>query len=132
MIAEKNISICGKEINIRYCMASETGYEVISGNSSEIFLPHKTGTDDNGEPIYEPPKAQTGDFLRLAFACIVAAYESKGEETPISVNEILYEATPEEITALITTTIELRKEWYNIPAVVKPETEEKESESKND
>ena len=37
----------------------------------------------------------------------------------------MYEATPGEITSLITTVVELRNAWYSIPEAVKPETDEK-------
>jgi hypothetical protein len=37
----------------------------------------------------------------------------------------MYEATPTEITTMITTVVELRNAWYAIPEAVKPETEEK-------
>ena len=39
MATEKNIQICGKQVTMRYCAATETGYEKIAGKSSAIFVP---------------------------------------------------------------------------------------------
>ena len=132
MIPEKTITICGKDVQLRYCIASETGFEILSNKESTVFLPTPTDKkDEEGNIIYDKPKATTEDYLRLAIASIIAAYERNGQEPPVSVDDILYDATPEEVTNLIAATIELRLKWYHISDVVKPETEKKEDDGKN-
>ena len=132
MIPEKNIKICGKDVQLRYCIASETGFEILSNKESTVFLPTPTDKkDEEGNIIYDKPKATTEDYLRLSIASIIAAYERNGQEPPVSVDDILYDATPEEVTNLIAATIELRLKWYHISDVVKPETEKKEDDGKN-
>lgn len=140
MIAEKTIKMNvvrdGEEkdvdVRLRYCIASETGFEVLSNKESSIFVPTPTGeTDEQGNPVYDKPKATTEDYLRLAIACILAAYECKGEEPPVTVNDILYGSSPEEVTNLIAATVELRLKWYHISELVKPETNKKEDAGKN-
>ena len=132
MIAEKTINICGKEVQMRYCIAAETGYEVLSGQSIEVFNPTVTKRDADGKPTkFDAPKASTADYIKLACAAIVAAYERNGQDAPIKAEEILYDATSEEITSLVTAIVELRLQWYNIPGVIKPETDEKPDDAKN-
>lgn len=132
MIPEKTIKICGKDVQLRYCIASETGFEILSDKESTVFLPTPTDKkDEEGNIIYDKPKATTEDYLRLAIASIIAAYERNGQDPPVSVDDILYDATPEEVTNLIAATIELRLKWYHISDVVKPETEKKEDDGKN-
>jgi len=132
MIAEKTIKICGKDVNVRYCLASETGFEVLAGKDASVFLPTPTGEkDEKGKPIFDLPKPTTDDLLRLSIASILAAYERNGQEPPVTVDDILYNATPEEVTTLIATTIELRLKWYHMSDVVKQETTQKEEEGKN-
>lgn len=132
MIPEKTIQICGKDVQLRYCIASETGFEILSDKESTVFLPTPTDKkDEEGNIIYDKPKATTEDYLRLAIASIIAAYERNGQDPPVSVDDILYDATPEEVTNLIAATIELRLKWYHISDVVKPETEKKEDDGKN-
>lgn len=130
--AEKTITICGQEVKMLYCAASETGYEVISGKSSDIFSSKVAERDKAGKPTkIDPPAAMMDDYIKLAISSIVAAYDRDDQEAPVSAKEIMYEATPEEITNLIQAVIALRLEWYKIPSVVKPETEETEDSEKN-
>lgn len=127
MISEKTITICGKEVKMRYCAAAETGYEALTGKPSTVFSPIVEEYGEDGKPTkVKPPVATTDDYLKLAIAAIVAAYARKDEEAPITAEEILYDATPKEITELLTCVVTLRNQWYSIPDVVPAtETDEK-------
>lgn len=133
MNAEKTIKICGQDVLLRYCLASETGFEALaSGKDANVFNPTPTGkTDEDGNQIFAKPMATTDDIVRLGIACMIAAYEQKKQEPPVTVDDILYNAAPNEIASLITTTIELRLKWHQIAPVVKPETDKKEDNEKN-
>lgn len=127
MTTEKSIQICGKTVLMRYCAATETGYEKISGKSSAIFVPD-IEKDEEGKIINIKPKAMTEDFIILAVAAIIAAYQRKGEDAPITADDIIYEANPSEVEELIKTIIKLRNEWYKIPDMVKAEDNKTEEE----
>ena len=100
---------------MRYCAAAETGYESLTpGKTSNVFSPTPS-KDKDGNDIMLPPEATTSDYIHLALAAIIAAYARKGEDAPITAEEILYEATPEEVVTLITTVVQLRNEWYTVP-----------------
>ena len=132
MISEKTIQICGKDVQMRYCAAAETGYERLSGQSSDIFVP-EVERDDEGNITNVKQRAKADDYIKLAIAAIVAAYARQNEESPITADDIMYDATPQEVTTLITTVIELRAKWYEIPSVVKqdePADEEDENDDK--
>jgi len=133
MNAEKTIKICGKDVQLRYCLASETGFEALaSGKDANIFNPIPTGkTDEDGNPIFDKPKATTDDLVRLGIACMIAAYEQQKQDPPVTVDDILYNAAPDEVASLVATTVELRIKWYQIPSAIKPETNEKEDNGKN-
>ena len=122
MIAEKTITICGKDVKMRYCAAAETGFELQSGHKIDVFSPTPTEWDTNGNPIeFEPAKATTFDYLYLANAAITAAYLKDDQEPPIKDKEILYDATPQEVKDLLLSVVTLRAEWYKVPDVVKPD-----------
>ena len=122
MIAEKTIQICGKDVRMRYCAATETGYESLSGKSINVFNSTPTDFDTDGKPTaFDPPTAATQDYLTLAVAAIVAAYARNEEEPPVKSEDILYDATPQEVSNLLTTVVMLRLEWYKVPDVVKPD-----------
>ena len=126
----KTISICGKQVELLYCAATETGYESLSGQSCEIFIPEIT-KDETGKIIDTKMLATTRDYIQLAVAAIIAAYASKGQDEPVTADDILYHATSHEVTQLITAVIELRNAWYQVSSVVKPE-ENEEDENKDD
>ena len=117
MTTEKSIQICGKQVTMRYCAATETGYEKIAGKSSAIFVP-EIEKDEEGNIKEVKRNATTEDFIILAVAAIIAAYQRKHETAPVTADDIIYEANPAEVTELLKTICELRNEWYNIPAVV--------------
>ena len=118
MNTERTIHICGKDVAIRYCAATETGYESISGKSIAVFIPD-IEKDKRGKIIKSTVKTTMQDFITLAVAGIAAAYTRRGEPEPITDKDILFDATPQEVTELITVISELRNEWYKVPEVVK-------------
>ena len=118
MTSEKTINICGKDVKMRYCAATETGYEQLSGKSVATFIP-TFGKNEQGEDVItKPAEATTHDYLMLAVSAIVAAYSRNGEEPPVSTEDILYEATAEDTKTLLETIVELRSDWYGVPKVV--------------
>ena len=132
MIAEKAITICGKEVRMRYCAAAETGYEILSGKKMDVFSPTFDKDEEGNDIVVEPAKATTQDYMYLALAAIVAAYERVKEQPPISDADILYDASPIEVAELLTTVVELRVEWYKVPEVVKPDIRPDERKGKKE
>lgn len=107
---------------MRYCAATETGFEQMSGKKIDVFSPIPTDFDNNGRPTkYDNPAATTQDYLTLALASIVAAYARNNENPPVTSEDILYDATSQDVTQLITAVVMLRLEWYKVPEVVKPD-----------
>ena len=131
MNIEKTIHICGKDVLMRYCTATETGYESISGKSSVIFIP-KAVKDNSGNIISVEPQTNIADCITLAVAGIIAAYSRLHQDAPITSDDILYDATPDEVQNLITVILEMRNEWYQVPNVVKPEDSITEQDVKQD
>jgi hypothetical protein len=122
MIQEQTITICGKEVRMRYCAAAETTFESISAKKIEVFLPLPSEFDADGTPTaYKPSEATAQDYITLAVSAIIAAYARAKEEPPVTVDDILYDATPQEVTDLVTMVAKLRLEWYKVPEVVKPD-----------
>ena len=111
----RKIEILGRDVEMLYCAATETGFEDIAGKTADIFNPIPVLDKDGKVKELMPPPATTKDYIYLAVACIVAAYASRGEEAPNLTNDILYNATPAEVQLLTKTAIELKLEWYKVP-----------------
>lgn len=130
MNPERTINICGQEVRMRYCAATETGFEALSGKKIEIFTPTVLEYDEHGKPVkIEPPKASSDDYIKLAMSAIVSAYARNNEEPPITADAIIYDANPQEVVLLLTTVIQMRAEWYQLPATI-PATETDEPKGK--
>lgn len=122
MLKEKTITICGKEVRMCYCAATEIGYEGLSNKSISVFTPTPIDWDAEGKPVkFDPPAATTEDYIMLALSAIIAAYAKDNEQAPITDADIMYDATPQEVSELLKTVAILRMEWYKVPDVVKPE-----------
>ena len=115
MTNEKSITICGKEVKMRYCAATETGFEQLASKS-----------------IGDIDFSSQDDLLRLAVASIIAAYQREGEEPPIESKEILYDAKPAEIVELFKAVLEIRASWYDVPLVLKEEIEKEKADNKDE
>lgn len=130
-MTERTITICGHKVAMIYCAATENGFETIADKKISVFIPTFGKDDDGNDIIVEPAQATIGDYITLAVAAIIAAYTRKGQEPPITANDILYEATPQERNLLLTTVSELRNEWYQVPKAV-AETLENETDKHQD
>lgn len=126
MIEEKTITILGKELKMRYCAGTETGYEFMSGKSASVFIPEIIEKDKKGNPTKIEQKATEDDFIKLAVASINSAYDRKKENLPIEaetlVAYILYDADSSIISDLIKNVVELRNKWYKVPETI-PDSE---------
>ena len=118
-MTSKKITICGKEVELFYCAATENGYERISGGKTiGVFIPTFKMDEEGNHVIDQLPAATNEDYLLLAMAGIVAADTYYKREAVINSEDILYNATPTERRLLIETILELRNEWYEVPKII--------------
>jgi hypothetical protein len=130
-MTEKTITICGKQVKMRYCAATEIGYEKLSDKSSAIFVPEVI-KDENGTITDVKQNATLSDFVQLAIAGIIAAYDSENDDAPVTAKQILNEAAGNEVSKMVTTIVELRNDWYSVPNVALTDyVEEQEEKEKN-
>ena len=101
MIPETKITICGKEVKLLYCAATENGFEQLAKKS-----------------IGEIDFSQQEDLLMLSVAAIIAAYQRDNKDAPIESKDILYNAKPKEIIELFKSVLEARAAWYDVPLVL--------------
>lgn len=95
-MTEKIITIAGAEVGIKYCFATEIGFRDLSGESIDKF--------DATNPSH---------VTALIMAAIVAYYQSRGEDSPIDTEKIMYEAKPKELIEVMTAIFNLRNTWYS-------------------
>lgn len=91
------IKIAGKNVDIAYCYATEMNFTEIAGISFEEYFNSDNTNKHRGTAI-------------LIIAAITAAYPDA--EAPVTMTDILTNATPAEIVEASNKVMELRTAWY--------------------
>ena len=119
----KEITICGKQVTLAYCYATEISYKILS--DEDII--------DFGQEVIEKIQHEQMPDIRktifLILASMNAYYESKGEKAPVSDKELMYECTPQEIGQALGVIIGMRSQFYHVPS---DEPQDKPAEGKKE
>ena len=106
----RDITICGKPVTLAYCYATEIAYKDLSDENIGEYINEAVDCIQNG---IDPDVKRT---ISAILACMLAYYESKGEKTPIEVKELMSNISPSEFAAAIITVLDMRIEFYHVPA----------------
>lgn len=106
----KSITILGKEVNIAYNMAVQILFEDIVGKS-----------------ISEADLTLTRNSLALYYACISV----NNKDTDITIDDLMYNISGEEMATLRAAVTESISEWSHIPSIMADKNQGDE-ESKKD
>ena len=107
-----------------YCAAAESGYQILSGKTMDVFVPEFEQQEDGTYIVKQAAPATDMDYLQLSMATISAAYEADNQESPITANDILYHCTREQVIKLVSIVMELYREWLAIPSTMERETKD--------
>lgn len=106
---KKAITICGKEVTLAYCYATEISYKMLSDEDINDFFKNA------GERLSDNTMPDPYKTIFLILAAMTAYYESKGEKAPIEDKDLMYHASPEDVGTALGTVIALRSEFYHLP-----------------
>lgn len=125
----KTITICGKDVTLAYCYATEISYKILTDEDINDFVQDVVAAL-NAEPQRMPDIKKS---VLLIIAAAIAYAESKGEKCPLEDKDLMYHATPDELGTALGTVIALRMEFYHVPAdeADAAKKEEKEADPKN-
>jgi hypothetical protein len=118
------------DVRMLYCAASETGFQSLSGETMEVFAAVLEKDDAGKVVVKEAPRATDMNYLQLAIASIVAAYERDGEKPPVTSDDILYNATRKEVVEMIKAVMEMQAEWLFVPSAIESETDQQDGGGK--
>ena len=112
----KEITICGKQVTLAYCYATEIAFRNFTGVSIDKF-----DSENPEQAIY------------LILACIQSYCLANDTKPAVQDTDLIYNANSSELIEAVKTVFELRIEWYNLPACEADidKQEEKEGEEKN-
>ena len=118
----KEITICGKQVTLAYCYATEISYKLLAEEELSPFL-------NNVREAIAQKKEEIPDARKTLFAILAAAnayYESEHDECPISDKELMYDATPDETGGALGNLLLAWAEFYKLM----PGAEEKPQKTK--
>ena len=122
----KEITLCGKQVTLAYCFATEISYKILSDEDVTDFITEAAVAIQDKKRM---PDIRKSIFLVLA--SMQSYYESKDEQAPITDKQLMYDSTQEELGTALGVVIGLRTNFYHIPKS-EPEDKPKEgSEEKN-
>ena len=105
----KEITICGKQVTLAYCYATEIAFKDLTDQDITDFMIEAV------PQIQAQKMPDAKKVTHLIVASMMSYYESKDEKMPIEVKDIMYQATAKEIGNALGVIIGLRAEFYHIP-----------------
>lgn len=105
----KEITLCGKQVVLAYCYATEIGYKTLSDEDVIDF------GSEIAEKIQQQQMPDIKRTIFLILASMNAYYESINAEAPITDKELLYESSPQEIGVVLGVILGLRSKFYHLP-----------------
>ena len=106
----RDITICGKSVTLAYCYATEIAYKDLSDETIGEYINEAVDCIQKGA---DPDVKRT---IWAILACMMAYYNSKDQDTPIEVGELMSNISPSEFAAAIITVLDMRIEFYHVPA----------------
>lgn len=128
----KEITICGKQVTLAYCYATEIIYKDIRGEELIDFFQH---ANDCISKKREPDVKRT---LSVIISLSMAYDQWKNEDDKdapqqLTLKELMNEAAPAEIGMAMLAVLDLRRQFYHVSKSDEEEVkaDEKEGEEKN-
>ena len=106
----KEITICGKQVMLAYCYATEIAYKDLSDENMTDYIKEAVAC------IQQETDPDVKHTIYAIIACMLAYYQSRGEECPLKDTDLMNDAKPIELGTAIIAVISLRQEFYHVPS----------------
>lgn len=124
----KEITLCGKQVMLAYCYATEISYKILSDEDIISF----------GKEIAEKIQHEQMPDIRKTIYLILASMQSyydslpagqngQKPQPPVTDQDLMYHCTPQDLGVALGTILGLRSQFYHLPS---DEPEEKEPKGK--
>jgi hypothetical protein len=105
----KEITLCGKVVTLAYCYATEIAYKDLSDENIADYIKEAVAC------IQKETDPDVKHTIYAILACMLAYYQSRGEDAPLTDTDLMNEAKPAELGTAIFTIIGLRMDFYHVP-----------------
>ena len=110
-----------RTVTMGYCYATEIAFKDLAGQDIADFMTEALPL------IQENKMPDVKKTIYAILSCVMAYYESKGEDAPVKDSELINETSPMEVGKALGTVLSLRADFYAVPA---GEPEEKPAKGK--
>ena len=128
----KTITINGKQVTLCYCYGTEINFsKLTNGENINVFIPETAKKIDaltKGDATAQPDIEKC---IYLILAAAIAYYKSKGEECPITDEDLLFSDDPTELYTALAQIVMLYGSFYKLLPGDEPKTKGKGSKGKN-
>lgn len=104
----KEVTICGKQVTLAYCFATEIAYKNLCNEDMFDYTKHAV------ESIQAERDPDLEKTIYAIIACMMAYYEER-DKTPIKDTDLMKEAKPVEIGTAMLAILNMRTEFYHVP-----------------
>jgi len=94
----KKVTLCGVEVTLAYCYATEIAFRKYTGVNVDKLDP-----ENPEHSIY------------LIISAMLPFYEQQGQQPPISDSDLMYKSKPTDYFTAFKAILEARNEWYKLP-----------------
>ena len=108
-MTERSITICGRQVHVAYCYATEIAFHAYTGRSVSEFITESAAAAKEGRT--PDPQGQ----VHLILSAIMAYSEARNEEPAVRDRDIIYDASPSEIGSAVGDIVRMYAEWYALP-----------------
>ena len=106
---QKEITLCGRQVTLAYCYATEIAYKDRSDENIADYIKEAVAC------IQQERYPDVKHTIYAILACMLAYYQSRGEEAPLTDTDLMNDAKPAELGAAIFTIIGMRMDFYHVP-----------------
>lgn len=102
----KKVTLCGREVTMAYCYATEIAYKDLSGEDIQDYAIHAASR------IQEQKDPDIKKTILAIIAGMMAYYED-ADKAPVRDSEIMKDATPVELGTAMLIFLSMRAEFYH-------------------
>jgi len=107
-MVQQQIKLCGKEVHLAYCYATEISYKLLAEEDIHYFIKQA------GELATKGIVPDVRKSFYLILAAISAYYDSKSEEMPITDKDLMNECDPQDFGNALKVIVSMYAEFYKL------------------
>ena len=107
-MVQQQIKLCGKDVHLAYCYATEISFKVLSDEEVHDFI------NDAMVAVNAQKMPDVRKCIFLILSSITSYYDYKGEPAPIEDKDLMYNCEPDALGAALAVIIKMYMDFYHL------------------